>query len=117
MFIWEIVNEREFSSGSMFAPRKLPRFYLSREKAEVAAHKIAVKAHADRLKDVLDRVDDEEDGEEFDDDEKAWWRSKPAMSVHRTEKDTFYCCGDPQWDSRDRRGIAYGWVSRREVVE
>lgn len=114
--VWEIVNANAFYRGGAFMDRDAPRFYLSREKAEAAAQEIASRAHEDNIEDHTSRFEDPEYGDCYTQEERAWWLSSPPLTVHKTESKTFYCCGDPEWDSRDRRGEAYGWVARREVV-
>jgi hypothetical protein len=111
--VWEILNEKSFDQ---FTPlgMNLPRLFLSREKAETAAMCVAKLAHRYNVEETQSSATHDEG---FNDQEIAWWNSGPRLAVHRTDDTTFYCCGDPEWDGRDRRGTAYGWIKKREVIE
>lgn len=115
MHVWEIINENSFGMFSPLVPRNLVRLYVNREKAEEAVSSIVKLAHKYSVEET---IRDQESGlGNLTKKELAWWKSGPPITTHRTEDTTFYCCGEHDWDSRDRRGAAYGWIKRREVVE
>jgi hypothetical protein len=93
----------------------LPRNFLSREKAEAFMLPHAEKAHKFFLEAAIDTATTYED--EYDQEAVEFWKTNPPLNVHRTDTQTIYLCGEPDWDSRDRRGRVYGWLVRQEIVE
>ena len=96
----------------------LPRNYASREKAEAFMLPHVEKAHKQWLDAQIDYATSYDEGrEEIDEETLAFWQSNPPVNVHRTETQTIYLCGEPDWDSRDRRGRPYGWLVQQEIEE
>jgi hypothetical protein len=93
----------------------LPRNFLNREKAEAFMLPHAEKAHKFFLDAAIDTATTYED--EYDQEAVEFWKTNPPLNVHRTDTQTIYLCGEPDWDSRDRRGRVYGWLIRQEIVE
>jgi hypothetical protein len=113
VIVWEILSEKAFDRWAPLG-KDMPRLFLSREKAERVAINVAKVAHRYNVEETQAMATHEEG---YNDQEIAWWNSGPMLTVHRTDDTTFYCCGNPEWDGRDRRGAAYGWIKSREVIE
>lgn len=96
-------------------PTHLSRRFLSREKAESFMIPHAEKAHEEFLSSAIDTATTYED--EYDEKAVEFWKTHPPLNIHRSDDQTTFMCGDPEWDSRDRRGRVYGWLVRKEIVE
>jgi hypothetical protein len=125
-YIWRIVENNDcfnhWDHGSKENDYKLiPRFkhwfFKTREMAEAAALPVVQKRHKAYVHDTIETVNDKyHDADQFDADEKRWWREKPPLNTYRTKTRTVYLVGDPFWDSQDRRGHCYGCIERVKVL-
>lgn len=121
-YIWEIEENNdcfdrfEHSPYGPLKKRFKHRFFKTREMAEAVATPIAAKRHEHMVAETLGYVNDKSEGTQFDKVEKKWWRSKPPLNIYRTKTRTVYLCGDPFWDTQDRRGAHYGVIQRVKVL-
>lgn len=118
-YVWEVRDEGRLGRGYPRAYRIFDthtRFFETREAAEEFCAPIIEAIHVDFLKEMHSYVTDPAESECYSQEEIDWWLSSPAVAKTRMEDQTFYGVGDPEADSRDRCGAAYGWIVRRKIA-
>ena len=117
-YVWYVVDETSGFLGSFSTSygRRRPRYFSTRELAEPAVEQIARRVHQNVVAQMNDELDNPEERDYHREAEAKWWRSKPTLTTYRTATRTVYLCGDPMWDSQDRRGSYYGTIRRVRLI-
>ena len=116
-YIWRIVENNDCFCKWARSDKIKYWFFKTRELAEAFVQPIVEKRHESYVHDTIEIVNNKYgDADQFDAAEKKWWRKRPPLNIYRTKRRTVYLVGEPDWDSRDRRGYCYGAIERVKVL-
>lgn len=116
-YVWRIVpNHNCFVDWGRAKDEIKYWFFKTRELGEAAVKDFVEKHHADYVKERIWYSKTSEGKEQLDKEEREWWQAKPPLNILRRKTKTVYLCGDPEWDSRDKRGAYYGELEQVKVL-